>query len=107
MIWRMPSVWSPHDPVLATRHEEFAEASRIGEERANDRVEQSMYRRAVGYKVIKHKIIKVGAEPAIVEYLEEFPPDVNLRNSCWPPGHRKWKEDEAPSDDPLGNFIAA
>ena len=74
-----------------THHTEFAEACRIGEERADDRVEQSMYRCAVGYEVIKSKVIKVGAEPVIVEYREEVPPDVNAAILWLTARHRNWK----------------
>ena len=57
-------------------HEEFREALKVGKDKADDRVEMALYRRAVGYT---HEAVKVfqfqGAE-VIVPYTEIVQPDV-------------------------------
>lgn len=58
-------------------HEEFLEASRLGKELADDRVERSLYARAVGWEHDAVKIFMPGGadEPVYAKYRERFPPD--------------------------------
>lgn len=57
-------------------HEEFASALKIAKAHADDRVEQSLYRRALGYSHDAVKIFKPAGEPATkVPYVEHHAPD--------------------------------
>ena len=60
----------------ANQNGDLAEALAVGKEYADDRVEASLYKRAVGYKRVVQKIIsdREGGYQ-IVEYEEEVPPD--------------------------------
>lgn len=57
-------------------NEEFCEALKVGKEAADNRVEQSLYRRALGYS---HDAVKihVASDGGITEvpYTERYPPD--------------------------------
>ncbi len=57
-------------------HPEFCESLKVGKEQADDRVEQSLYRRALGYS---HDAVKIAinAEGKVTEapFTEHFPPD--------------------------------
>jgi hypothetical protein len=63
-------------------HPEFCEAMKVGKEIADDRVERSLYNRAVGYSYDSVKIMAVatggGGGSQVVEtpYVEHVPPDV-------------------------------
>lgn len=55
----------------------FSAAVKEGKDECDDRVEQSLYHRAMGYS---HKAVKIFADPKsgaekVVEYTERFPPD--------------------------------
>lgn len=58
-------------------HKEFRHACKMGKQEADDRVEQSLYHRAVGFERDSVKIfMPAGAEsPVFAEYREYFPPD--------------------------------
>ena len=56
-------------------HPEFRESLRLGKEAADDRVEQSLYRRAVGYSFDAIKIMQYEGQPVIVPHVEHVPPD--------------------------------
>ena len=58
-------------------HPELADALAVGKEIADQRVEQSLYRRAIGYS---HDAVKIfmpagASEPVIVPFTEHVPPD--------------------------------
>lgn len=60
-----------------TEHPEFSEALKRGKEESDARVEQSLYRRALGYS---HDAVKIFHEkgedvPVVVPYVEHYPPD--------------------------------
>lgn len=57
-------------------HPEFSEALKVGKATADNRVEQSLYRRALGYKHDAVKI-QVGGDGTIttVPFTEVYPPD--------------------------------
>src|SRR6185437_13026917 len=56
-------------------HPEFREAVKLGKEAADDRVERSLYHRAVGYTHPAVKIMQDKGTPVLVRYDEHVPPD--------------------------------
>jgi hypothetical protein len=72
-------------------HPEFSEALKVGKDSADNRVEQSLFRRALGYSHDAVKIMVVDGKPHREEYVEHFPPDVtacifwlkNRRKADW------------------------
>ncbi|MBS0366719.1 MAG: helix-turn-helix domain-containing protein [Proteobacteria bacterium] len=56
-------------------HPEFEEATRLGKECADDRVERSLYHRAIGYSYPTVKIMQDKGKPVVVKYIEHVPPD--------------------------------
>lgn len=60
--------WKLDDP-------EFCQALKLGKEAADDRVEKSLYHRALGYSHPAVKIFNDEGEPLIVDYIEHYPPD--------------------------------
>lgn len=77
-------------------HPEFSESLKVGKENSDDRVEQSLYRRALGYS---HDAVKihVAADGTItkVDFTEHYPPDTtaaifwlkNRRRDVWRDRH--------------------
>lgn len=55
--------------------EEFSEALKVGKETADDRVKQSLYRRALGYSHDAVKIMTVDGSVQVVPFVEHYPPD--------------------------------
>jgi hypothetical protein len=58
-------------------HPEFSESLKLGKEASDERVEKSLYRRALGYS---HEAVKIFADPKtgaeqIVPFTEHYPPD--------------------------------
>lgn len=76
-------------------HPAFAQALELGKDVADDRVEASLYKRAVGYRVRKTKVfMPAGAEePVYAEYDEDIIPDVGAC-MAWLKNRRphKWRE---------------
>ncbi len=72
-------------------HPEFREALKVGKEAADERVEASLYHRAVGYSHPAVKILQSNGAPVIVPYTEHVPPEpgclklwlTNRRGSDW------------------------
>lgn len=56
-------------------HPEFCQAIKTGKEPADDRVERSLYHRAVGYSFEAERIVTVGGKTEKVKYTEHVPPD--------------------------------
>ncbi len=56
-------------------HPEFCEALKVGKDFADDRVEQSLYRRALGYTHEAVKMHVVDGAVSITPYTEHYPPD--------------------------------
>jgi len=56
-------------------HPEFSESLKDGKDQADKRVEQSLYRRALGYSHDAVKILQDKGNPVIVPYVEHHPPD--------------------------------
>jgi Asp-tRNA(Asn)/Glu-tRNA(Gln) amidotransferase A subunit family amidase len=57
-------------------HPEFRQALQLGKDAADERVEQSLYRRAVGYSFDAIKIMQNAGEAFVEPYVEHVPPDV-------------------------------
>lgn len=58
-----------------SEHPEFSESLKRGKAESDARVEQSLYRRALGYSHDAVKIMTVGNEVQQVPYVEHYPPD--------------------------------
>lgn len=56
-------------------HPEFCEALKTGKDVSDDRVEHSLYRRAVGYSHDAVKVFNNNGESLVVPYTEHYPPD--------------------------------
>lgn len=76
-------------------HPTFREATRLGKEAADERVEKALYHRALGYS---HQAVKIflpaGAkEPVYAPYTEYFPPDTAAA-SLWLRNRQpdKWRD---------------
>lgn len=86
-----------------TKHPEFLGALKKGKEDPDEKVEKSLYERAIGYSQPAVKIfMPAGAsEPIYAEYIERLPPDPTSM-IYWLKNRRpdKWRErkDEAPRD---------
>lgn len=76
------------------KHPQFLAACRYGKEQADERVERSLYQRAVGfeYPAVKISFDKEG-EPLFAEYREYYPPDSNAAKH-WLNNRRptEWRE---------------
>lgn len=56
-------------------HPEFCESLKVGKETADARVEQSLYRRALGYSHDAVKIMMADGVPIVEPFVEHYPPD--------------------------------
>jgi len=74
-------------------HAEFCQALKSGKASADDRVERSLYHRAVGYSHDAVKVFQYQGEPVIVPYREHVPPDVGAA-TLWLKNRRKdvWRD---------------
>lgn len=80
------SLWS-------VQHEEFSAALRIGREPSDDKVERSLYERAIGYSHPDTDIRVVNGEIVKTEIIKHYPPDTkaalawlyNRRSTNWHP----------------------
>lgn len=72
---------------------EFCHAVKTAKEEANDRVERSLYQRAVGYTFDAVKIMTSAGKEMIVPYREHVPPDVTAQ-IFWLKNRRKdqWRD---------------
>lgn len=57
------------------RNADFLNALKLGKEASDDRVEKSLYRRAIGYSFDAVKILQSNGEPVYAPYVEHVPPD--------------------------------
>jgi hypothetical protein len=55
---------------------EFSAAFKLGRDAADERVEASLYARAVGYRRTAFKVMQNDGQPILVTYDENVPPDV-------------------------------
>lgn len=56
-------------------HPEFCQALKLGKTAADDRIERSLFRRALGYSHEAVKILQNNGVPVVVPYTEHYPPD--------------------------------
>lgn len=94
-------------------HPEFSEATQVGKAAADDRVERSLYQRAVGYTFESEKVFQFQGEIVRAPIREHVPPDTtaasfwlrNRRSQQWRDIHRvehgEPGEFEAMADDEL------
>jgi hypothetical protein len=54
---------------------DFCQALKVGKGPTDDRVERSLYQRAVGYSYNAVKVMQNNGEPVYAEYVEHVPPD--------------------------------
>lgn len=84
-------------------HPEFLHAMKVGKETPDDRVERSLYQRAVGYTFDAVKIFMPAgaAEPVVVPYREHVPPSETAAFR-WLSNRRKdeWREKVVHANDP-------
>lgn len=59
----------------AIEHEDFCEARKNGKEAADERVERSLFHRAIGYKHDAVKMFQAGGAVISEPYVEHYPPD--------------------------------
>jgi hypothetical protein len=92
-------------------HPEFAEALRVGKDEANDLVEQSLYKRAIGYTFDSEKILSVGGVVQRIETLEHVPPDTTA-GIFWLKNRKPddWRDTKnlkhgVEEDNPLAEFL--
>lgn len=69
-------------------HPEFREALKLGKEAADDRVERTLYHRAIGYSHQAVKVMQDKGYPVVVEYVEHVAPDVGAM-TLWLTNRRK------------------
>lgn len=92
-------------------HEEFREALQLGKDEADRKVEESLYRRAVGYTFDSEKVLVVDKEIQRIETVEHVPPDTkaamfwlqNRRPGIW--RDTKHLKHDVEEDSPLGKFL--
>lgn len=75
------------------KYPDFANAVKIGKAAADNRVEASLYQRAVGYSYDCQKVLMVSGKPEVVEFVEHLPPDITAC-SFWLRNRRpkQWRE---------------
>jgi hypothetical protein len=88
-----------HETTLrnwSAEYPEFFMALKLGKAAADDRVEQSLYRRALGYSHDSVKILQNNGEPVVVPYVEHYPPDTTA-GIFWLKNRRpdKWRDVKA------------
>ncbi len=101
------------------QYKEFSEALRPGKNEADERVERSLYQKAIGYEYDAVKVFNANGKAMVVPYREKCPPDTTAA-MFWLKNRRaeQWRdvqkhEHGGPgdfsrmSDDELQEFIAA
>lgn len=81
--------------------EDFAAVAKAGKVGADDRVELSLYRRAMGYTFESEKIVTVGGEVHRVPIIEHVPPDTTAM-IFWLKNRRRqeWRDVRQLGSDP-------
>lgn len=87
-------------------HPEFCAALKVGKEPADDRVEQSLYRKATGYSFDAVKIFQFNGQPVVVDYVEHVPPS---DTACifWLKNRRPEKWREKPEGEGAADLVEA
>ena len=89
-------------------HPEFLEALKAGKDFADDRVERSLYQKAVGYTFDAVKILQYEGQPVVVPYREHVPPS---DTACifWLKNRRRaeWRDkSDLAVEGEIRNFVA-
>jgi hypothetical protein len=93
----------------SARHEEFSKALKVGKELADERVERSLYARAVGFEHTAVKIFMPAGtqEPVYAKYREYVPPETGAA-ALWLKNRRgdRWRDKQqmthtGPDDGPV------
>jgi hypothetical protein len=100
-------------PRWAAAHEEFCQALKVGKESADDRVERSLYHKAVGYSFDAVKIFQYEGTPIQVPYVEHVAPDTtagifwlkNRRMATWRDRHEHTGPDGGPLQVVVQKFV--
>jgi hypothetical protein len=83
-------------------HEEFCQSLKLGKEVSDQRVEKSLYQRAIGFRHDAVKIMQHNGAPVIVPYTEQVPPDTT---ACifWLKNRKQdeWRDKIEHAGDPL------
>ena len=94
-------------------HPSFGEALKLGKKEVDERVERSLYQRAVGYSYNAVKVMQNNGEPVYAEYVEHVPPDpgaaklwlTNRRPEEWrDKTYNELTEGGNPYEAPAGRF---
>lgn len=94
------------------RYRGFSESLKVGKDGPDDRVERSLYQRAVGYSAPEDKVFVHEGVPVIVPTIKYYPPDPtscifwlkNRRRDLW----REKPDDQTPPHQPVTiQFIRA
>ena len=92
-------------------HPAFAEALTIGKDVADKMVENSLFKRAVGYTIDEQQIVTAGGVPVPVVLQKHYPPDVKAA-TFWLKNRKKedWRERHevdhgVQKDNPLAGFL--
>ena len=90
--------------VWCNKYPEFRESVRLGKDAADDRVERTLYRRAVGYSFDAIKIMQYEGQVVIEPYVEHVPPDVGAAK-LWLTNRRgkDWREKQ--EHEHSGSFV--
>jgi len=96
-------------------HPDFCDSLKVGKIYADDRVEQSLYRRALGYSHDSVKIMTVEGSVHVEPYVEHYPPDTtaaifwlkNRRKEDWRDKQEHGLTDREGNDVPLTETEAA
>lgn len=96
-IWRWSQV-----------HEAFCNALKAGKEAADERVERSLYAKAIGYTRDAVKILQHDGEPVLVPYREHVAPDTTAA-IFWLKNRRpkQWRDRQDADLDTVTNPIVA
>lgn len=86
-------------------HPEFCQSLKVGKDASDDRVEQSLYRRALGYSHDAEKIITVNGVVVREPYVEHYPPDTTAA-IFWLKNRRKaeWRDKTEQDVNLTGNL---
>jgi len=87
------------------RYPEFAQALKPGKNEADDRVERSLYQRALGYEYDAVKVFNDKGKAMLVEYREKVPPDTTAAQ-FWLKNRRPdvWRDVQKHEHGGVGDF---
>lgn len=88
-----------------SKYNEFLQALKAGKDEADDRVERSLYQRAIGYEYDAVKIFNASGDPLVVPYREKCPPDTTAA-IFWLKNRRKdkWRDVQQHEHGGVGDF---